>query len=289
MDAEVQAWRPEDAVTSTLGGRASHRVGTVEQQRFPIETSVPGYNLSFSRDTVSGGFFSPRHCHCWDQLRFVLDGSLNIGQADLEPGDCGYFPETVAYGPQEQAGDATVLVLQFTGAGGLYYPTWDELQVAARKLRAAGGIFEGGRYKGTTPDGGLIDQDGYEAMWEAQQGRELSYAQPRYSDVVIMKSSHYEWLPDPGRHGVEFKALGSFTEYQTTVALLRLAPRSRLDSEKLTAPQLRYVLSGTVEYGRQVYPAGSCFWVPARTPSLPLGSTAGAELYAVTIPRYAGG
>lgn len=288
MDVEVQAWRPEDAVTSRLGGRASHRVGTVEQQRFPIETGMPGYNLSFSRDTVGDGFFSPRHRHCWDQLRFVLDGSLSIGEANLESGDCGYFPEAVAYGPQEQAGDATVLVLQFTGAGGLYYPTWGELEAAAGKLRSAGGTFEGGRYKGTTPDGSRIDQDGYEAMWEAQQGRKLVYPQPRYSDVVIMKSLHYEWLPDPGRRGVEVKTLGSFTEYQTTVALMRLAAGSRLDGENVAAPQLRYVLTGAVERGGQVYPAGSCFWVPAGALSLPLDSTAGAELFAVTIPRYAG-
>jgi hypothetical protein len=52
MNVEVQAWRPEEAVTSRLGGRASHRVGAVEQQRFPIETGVSGYNLSFSRDTA---------------------------------------------------------------------------------------------------------------------------------------------------------------------------------------------------------------------------------------------
>jgi hypothetical protein len=105
--------------------------------------------------------------------------------------------------------------------------------------------------------------------------------------VVIMKSAHYEWLPDPGRRGVQVKTLGSFTEYQTTVALLRLAAGSRLDGQTLAAPQLRYVLSGAVEYGGQVYQPGSCFWLPAGASSLPLDSTAGAELYAVTIPRYA--
>lgn len=125
-------------------------------------------------------------------------------------------------------------------------------------------------------------------MWEAQQGRKLVYAEPRYSDVVIMKSPRYEWLTDPRGHGVEVKTLGSFTEHQTTVALLRLAAGARLDGEKLAAPQLRYVLSGTIEYGEQAYPAGSCFWLPAGARLLPLDSAAGAELYAVTIPRYAG-
>jgi hypothetical protein len=171
VNVAVQAWRPEDAVTALLGGRDSHRVGTVEQRRFPIETGMPGLNLSFSRDTVADGFFSPLHRHCWDQLRFVLDGALNIGPADLEPGDCGYFPEAVPYGPQRQAGPATVLVLQFTGAGGLYYPTPGELSDAREKLRAAGGTFEGGRYR--PPGGEPVEQDGYEALWEAHTGCKL--------------------------------------------------------------------------------------------------------------------
>lgn len=288
MDAGVQACRPEDAVPSRLGGRASHRVGTVEQRRFPIETGTPGWNLSFSLDTVSDGFFSPRHRHCWDQLRFVLAGSLSIGEnAALGPGDCGYFPEAVPYGPQRQSGDASVLVLQFTGAGGLYYPTWDELQEAADGLRSAGGTFEGGRYRGTAPDGSPVEQDGYEAMWEAHAGRTLVYAEPRYADVVVMKSGACAWRPEPRQPGVKVKTLGSFTEYQTTVALLRIAAGSRVDGGKLAAPQLRYVLSGAVEYDGLPYPAGSCFWAPAGAPLFPMAAATDAELYVVTIPRYA--
>ena len=53
----------------------------------------------------------------------------------------------------------TVLVLQFTGAGWLYYPTRGELEAAAEKLRSTRGTLEGGRYKGTAPDGSRVDQD----------------------------------------------------------------------------------------------------------------------------------
>jgi hypothetical protein len=287
MDVAVQAWRPEDAVTSLLGGRASHRVGTVEQRRFPIETGMLDLNLSFSRDTVADGFHSPRHRHCWDQLRFVLDGSLNIGETDLHAGDCGYFPESVPYGPQRQAGQASVLVLQFTGAGGLYYPTPGELEAARDRLRAAGGTFEGGRYKGHGPDGSPADQDGYEALWEAHTGCKLVYAEPRYAAVVVMRSAAYEWLADPRHPGIDVKSLGSFTEQQTAVTLIRIAPGAHVDGKKPAAPQIRYVLSGTVEYDGRPYPPGSCFWLPARVPPQLLSSMTGAELWAVSLPRYA--
>jgi len=285
VDVAVQAWQPEDAVTGLLGGRDSHRVGSVEQRRFPIETGVPGLNLSFSRDAVADGFFSPLHRHCWDQLRFVLDGSLNIGPTDLEPGDCGYFPEAVPYGPQRQAGAATVLVLQFTGASGLYYPTADELSAAREKLRAAGGTFEGGRYR--PPGGEPAGQDGYEALWEAHTGCKLVYAQPRYAGVVVMRSGSFEWLADQRHPGIDVKPLGCFSEQQTAVTLIRIAPGAHVDGKKLAAPQLRYVLSGTVSLGEAPYPPGSCFWIPAGTPAPALGSITGAELFAVSLPRYA--
>ena len=287
MNVAVQAWRPEDAVTGLLGGRDSHRVGSVEQRRFPIETGVPGLNLSFSRDAVADGFFSPLHRHCWDQLRFVLDGSLNIGPTDLEPGDCGYFPEAVPYGPQRQEGAAIVLVLQFTGAGGLYYPTADELSAAREKLRAAGGTFEGGRYRGPGPGGEPADQDGYEALWEAHTGCKLVYAQPRYRGVVVMRSGSFEWLADQRHPGIDVKALGCFSEQQTAVTLIRIAPGAHVDGKKLAAPQLRYVLSGTVSLGETAYPPGSCFWIPAGTAAHVLASLTGAELFAVSLPRYA--
>lgn len=287
MIASVQAWRPEDAVTGLLGGRDSHRVGTVEQRRFPIDTGMPGLNLSFSMDTVADGFFSPRHRHCWDQLRFVLDGSLSIGETDLEPGDCGYFPEAVPYGPQRQAGEATVLVLQFTGAGGLYYPTPDELAAAREKLRAGGGTFEGGRYTGRGPDGSPVEQDGYEALWEAHTGCKLVYPEPRYGDVVVMRSGSYEWVADSRHPGIDVRPLGCFTEHQTAVTLIRIAPGAHVDGKKLTAPQIRYVLTGTIACGGLEYPPGSCLWLPAGSAPQPLSSLTGAELYAVSLPRYA--
>ena len=191
------------------------------------------------------------------------------------------------YGPQRQSGAATVLVLQFTGAGGLYYPTPDELAAAREKLRAAGGTFEGGRYRGRALNGSPVDQDGYEALWEAHTGCKLVYAQPRYGHVVVMRSPAYEWLADARHPGIDVKPLGCFSEHQTSVTLIRIAPGAHIDGRKLAAPQLRYVLSGVVSYGEREYPPGSCLWVPAGAAAHPLSTITGAELYSVSLPRYA--
>jgi hypothetical protein len=47
------------------------------------------------------------------------------------------------------------------------------------------------------------------------------------------------------------------------------------------------VLSGAVSLGEAAYPPGSCFWIPAGTPAHALASITGAELFAVSLPRYA--
>jgi len=102
-----------------------------------------------------------------------------------------------------------------------------------------------------------------------------------------MRSESYEWLADARHPGIDVKRLGCFTEHQTSVSLIRIAPGAHLAEKKLAAPQIRYVLSGTVTAAEKEYPPGSCLWMPAAVPAPPLGSLTGAELYAVGLPRYA--
>jgi len=102
-----------------------------------------------------------------------------------------------------------------------------------------------------------------------------------------MRSPVYEWLADQRHPGIDIMTLGCFTEHQTSVSLIRIAPGAHLDTRKPAAPQIRYVLDGTVSCDGLDYPPGSCFWLPAGSPSHPMGSLTGAELYAVSLPRYA--
>ena len=76
MTAAIQAFLPGQGIQQKVGG---HRQGTLDRLAFPFDTGVPGLNLSFTRDVVPDGFYSPRHRHCWDQFRFVLEGGGQPG------------------------------------------------------------------------------------------------------------------------------------------------------------------------------------------------------------------
>lgn len=283
MSARIQAFRPEEAHKA---GSPGHRQGTLDRLVYPIDTGIPGLNFGFTRDKVPDGFYSPRHHHCWDQFRYVLEGSANVGKTDLAPGECGYFPEGVFYGPQAQKGDAVLLVLQFPGPSRNYFLTPSEMAETFEAIKAAGGVFEKGVYRGRTPDGRAANQDGYEALWEKHQQRELVYPEPRYDDFIVMKPEAFRWLPDAGRPGVASKKLGAFTEYQTAIALRRLSPGTIIPPETLMAPEIRYVLDGSVAFGGRDYPAGSCLYIPAGMPTDRLESPVGAQMLAILLPMF---
>lgn len=283
MSARIQGFRPEEG---QRGGSSGHRQGTLDRVIYPIDTGIPGLNLGFTRDRVPDGFFSPRHHHCWDQFRYVLEGQANVGKIDLAPGECGYFPEGVYYGPQSQKGDTLLLVLQFPGPSRNYFLTPTEMTDTFEAIKAGGGVFENGIYRGRKADGRPANQDGYEALWETHQQHKLVYPEPRYNDFIVMKPGAFTWLPDPEYPGLEVKRLGAFTEYQTAVALRRMAPGTTIPAEKLAAPEIRYVLEGSLTFGGREYPAGSCLYIPAGVASEKVESRSGVELFVITLPMF---
>lgn len=283
MTARIQAFRPEEGQRA---GSPGHRQGTLDRVIFPIDTGLPGLNIGFTRDRVPDGFYSPRHHHCWDQFRYVLEGKANLGKLDLEAGECGYFPEGVYYGPQSQKGDAVLLVLQFPGPSRKYFLTPAEMAETYEAIKAAGGVFENGVYRGRTADGKPANQDGYEALWERHQNTKLVYPEPRYNDFIVMKSTTFNWLPDAEAPGVEVKRLGAFTEYQTAVELRRLGPGSMLGPRTLAAPEICYVLDGSLDFAGREYPTGSCLYLPASVPVDRIESRSGAEVFVIVLPMF---
>ncbi len=287
MMAAIQAFLPDQGIQQKVGG---HRQGTLDRLAFPLDTGVPGLNLSFTRATwcrmvsihPATGTAGISSALCWKAV-------ANLGKRDLETRDCAYFPEGVYYGPQVQKGAATMLVLQFPGASRNYYLTSAEIAETTAALKAAGGVFDKGVYRGRASDGRPQNKDGYEALWEAHQQRKLVYPEPRYADFVVMKPDHFAWLPDPCRPGLEVKRLGSFTEYGTSATLLRFRPGATIESDSLVAPELRYVLTGALSYSGQEYPAGSCLYLQASQPIGPIASPDGAELYVLTLPMFRAG
>lgn len=103
------------------------------------EGSVDNFKLSVGRS--SADFYSPRHRHNFEQIRFVLDGELSFGRdGTLSAGMVGYFPEGVAYGPQTQSegADVATIVLQFGGASGSGYLSREEVHAGTEELKKHG-------------------------------------------------------------------------------------------------------------------------------------------------------
>ena len=124
-------------------GEEKHREGRLSFKN--IFKGTPGtpenYRLVLTRN--NGPYRSPRHHHNFDQVRFCLEGKLNIAPGvDIEAGDAGYFPEGAFYGPQDDGDTKRLsLTLQFGGASGSGYMSSEQLKAGpfgageTRKIR----------------------------------------------------------------------------------------------------------------------------------------------------------
>src|SRR5262245_37571678 len=75
-----------------------HRQTTLRITDFFEVTDERRLRLGISRHE-KGNYYSPRHRHNFDQVRFTIAGSVKYGPIQTQAGDCIYFPEGVAYGP----------------------------------------------------------------------------------------------------------------------------------------------------------------------------------------------
>jgi hypothetical protein len=84
----------------------SHRGGTINFRYLMEGESGTLGNFQLSIGMNGGDFFSPRHRHNFEQVRYQLAGTLDFGRnGKMAPGTIGYFPESVYYGPQTQTAD----------------------------------------------------------------------------------------------------------------------------------------------------------------------------------------
>src|SRR5579872_6006097 len=204
------------------------RVHMIRRKRLPLESGIPGLTMEYSLSVVPDGYFTPRHRHNFDQIRYTLSGIQSTGLGDLAAGECGYFPEGSYYGPQKQEGECECLVLQFQGASGEHLLSNEEMNATYEKMIAEGAVFQDGIYRGTTPSGGKKNKDSYVAIWEEHEGKKLTFPKSRYRTPVMMQPQFYAWLPDRERPGVETKHLGTFNEMRTGIGFFRLLPGASL-------------------------------------------------------------
>jgi hypothetical protein len=230
-----------------------HRGGTFHfRVLLEGEQGTPG-NFRMAVGEIGGDFYSPRHRHNFEQIRFQITGAQDFGRdGKLKPGMIGYFPEGVHYGPQTQKDDGNPVVtitLQFGGASGSGYVSRAEVKAATAEL-AKYGEFADGIYRRKEGVPGKRNVDGYQAIWEHVNQRPMVYPKGRYSKPIFMDPANFDWVPLLDTVGVSRKRLGKFTERGTRVDLFRLEPGARWE---IQGPGIFLVAAGRGEIEQQPY------------------------------------
>lgn len=198
-----------------------------------ILEGTPGTPGNFSLQIgIAPNYYSPRHRHNFDQVRYQLDGDFDFAtDGVMKVGSIAYFPEGTYYGPQSGAAANSTLVLQFGGASGSGYVSPEQYEKAAAEL-AKHGTFAKGIYTRLAAEARKINKDAYEAVWEQVNGRPLEYPKPRYQHPVFMDPENFDWIELDERPGVSTKRVGEFSERGTRIAFLKVAPAGTLDLEE---------------------------------------------------------
>jgi hypothetical protein len=259
------------------------REGVFRSRR--ILNGTPGTPGNFSLQIgVAPSYYSPRHRHNFDQVRYQIDGDFDFA-ADgvMKAGSVGYFPEGTHYGPQSSDAANSTLVLQFGGASGSGYISPEQYEQASAEL-AKHGTFAKGVFTRLKPDGGKINKDAYEAVWEQVNGRPLFYPGERYLRPVFMEPENFCWIPVPGQAGVARKHLGEFSERGTRIAFYKIVPGAAL---RLADHSVYFVTKGRGSVEGRVFD-------PQATIHLDVGDHATAtaslpepvEIFHVGLPRF---
>lgn len=196
-------------------------------------------------------FYSPVHRHNFDQFRYPTLNDINIlPEVDVLQGELCYHPEGVYYGPQDDGDQLKeVLVLQFGGASGQGFISHAKLGESQRNLGTQG-RFEGGKFyrrkEGVDGTGAGEEEepiDSYQALWEDQMRRPLTYPEGRYDRIVKMQPDAYAWTKFTGCTGVWKKTLGVFSERETKAEMIKIDKGTwKIAADDST--QLFYVLKG---------------------------------------------
>jgi hypothetical protein len=261
------------------------REGVFRSRR--ILNGTPGTPGNFSLQIgVAPSYYSPRHRHNFDQVRYQLDGDFDFA-ADgvMKAGSVAYFPEGTYYGPQSSAAENSTLVLQFGGASGSGYISPEQYEKASAEL-AKHGTFAKGVYTQLKADGGKINKDAYEAVWEQVNGRPLVYPKQRYLRPVFMDPESFEWVPLADQPGVSWKNLGEFSERRTRVALYKISPGAALP---LAENSIYFVLAGAGTAGGKPFDRHATIYLridDQATACVPSNAVAPAEVLHIGLPQF---
>jgi hypothetical protein len=267
------------------------REGSMAVKQFPLDTGVPGIQLEFSWNSYDTGYGTPRHRHTFDQYRYALTGKRMIEGGFLEPGECGFYPEGVYYGPQMQEEPTIGLGLQFQGLSGLPYMTHEDLRNARKALSAEGATFKDGIYTRILPDGRKINKDGHAACVEYLTGERMKFPEGRYEKPIVMKPQGHPWIGDRRDEGVSHKRLGTFGGSGSR--LTRMEPGARIPARTLEDAEIRYLIEGSITYGGKTWQGGKTqdegtyMFIQAGAEVGEITSSNGATFFVIELPMLA--
>ena len=229
-------------------------------------------------------FFSPRHCHTFDQVRYMISGSCRYGDKTYVEGDCLYIPAGCTYGPMhltENKENFKHFNMQYQGIAGLpYYPP-----TAFGPARAA--LREQGHF-----DHGVFiwndgrKQDAFEALLEQTTGKPVEYPAPPFDDYAVVRSANVAWRAS-GVPGIDIKHLGHFTEVGPHLQVVRMQPGTRTPAGQAAHQEIRCVIGGQVRFDdepAETWSDTSLRYIP---PNVPYGATECLEEATIVVVRWA--
>ena len=226
--------------------KKDHPTGAIAFQHLLKGDPQSPDNFMYILGRQDSDFAMPPHRHNFDQIRLPLRGAMNHGRGIVVgEGEVGYFPEGLAYGPQEdpldgaQPGERLQLVLQFGGASHYGFMSIEQRREAWAELGKTGS-FDGPFY--VRPDGKR--EWGLNTVWQHVFGVKLKYPRSRYKSPIIANPKCFNWLRLAGAPGVEHKFMGAFSERGVWIEMIRLRPNAAWSSLDARARRLFVVLSG---------------------------------------------
>ena len=270
----------------TFGPVSGHRSGGIDFKRLIQGTPGALDNFELSLVRTAGDYYTPRHRHNFDQVRFCLEGVMNYAPGkNLERGAVGYFPEGTFYGPQQDTAVSVTLVLQMGGASGYGFMSYDQLNAGYQQLCDYGN-FQHGVFTRTTAAGHTIRKDGYEAVWEQVMRREVKYPAPRFGEPVVMFPDNFNWIGLGGE--IEVKRLGAFGERGPELSFIRGPRGAKHVTHTRATCELLFVVSGALHASGSddSIDAHSALRIDAADSGMTLEVVEEALMFAITLPRF---
>ncbi|OYU19815.1 MAG: hypothetical protein CFE34_03250 [Rhodobacteraceae bacterium PARR1] len=278
--------RISEADTSETGQVGSMREGKLVQKFLLTgEDGSPNNYLLNVGLTGSGGWGTPRHRHNFDQIRYVLKGKYPVSPHKIMgEGSVAYFPESVHYGPQDRPEGLEMMVIQFGGASGAGFLSTPQREAANDRLNQKG-TFKDGIFTWIDDKGQKHNMDGSAACFEEAMKTKLTFAPARYDDVVVMEPSACEWMPTDTA-GVSVKLLGTFTERNTRVSLIKLDAGATMNTGTRSQIEVMFMGTGKITVDGKTYGDKTAIELLPTDAPVDIKAEAESVFFAVTLPKF---